>query len=177
MVRKISHGDKQAFRELFQLYYQRLCQFAFLILRSKELCEEAVLDVFFSLWVKREQLNPARNIRSFLYTAVRNHAIDYQRSKTTRTQNNINVYELDIESPEPSVDAEIDLELFRERLQKAFDHLPERCQMIARLHFNDQLSVKEIADIMKISPHTVKAQIVVATNKIKEIFEKYGWNK
>ena len=178
IVRKIALGDQQAFKGLFHLYYKRLCNYAFLILRSKEQSEEAVTDVFLHIWIKREQLNPGRNIRSFLYTCVHNQAINYQqRDKPVYANDYIDVYELEMEYPEPSADDMIDRELFRERLQKAFNELPERCRMIARMHFTDQLEHKEIAEILKISHKTVRAQIVIATNKIKETFEKYGWNK
>ena len=177
LVRRIALGDKKAFETLYYMYYKRLCQFAYLFLRSKELSEEVVSDVKLNIWIKREQLDPERNVRSFLYTSVRNHAIDCLRTKTIHVQENINVYELDIESSEPSVEEIIDRELFRERLQQAFDLLPERCRMIARLHYNDQLTYKEIAEILEIAYDTVKTQIAIATQKIKEVFEKHGWNK
>ena len=178
LVRKTVLGDQQAFKELFGLYYKRLCQFAFLFLHSKELSEEAVSDVFFNIWMKREQLAPERNIRSFLYVSVRNQAINYlQREIPVDSKDNINVYELEIESPEPAADDVIDQELFRDRLQHAFNQLPERCRMIARMHFNDQLQYKEIAEILVLSRKTVEAQIAIAIHKIQEIFEKHGWNK
>ena len=177
LVRKTSTGDQNAFKGLFHLYYKRLCRFAFLILHSKEQSEEAVLDVFLNVWVKREQLVPDGNIRSFLFTAVRNMAIDYQRANPVPSQDNINVYELEIESPEPSADEVMDRALFRERLQIAFEELPERCRLIARMHFNDGLPYREIAEILHISRKTVEAQITIATQKIKDIFGKYGWNK
>ena len=178
IVRKISMGDQKAFKELFHRYYKRLCRFTFLILHSKEQSEEAVLDVFLNVWIKREQLVPEGNIRSLLFTAVRNQAINYnQRANPIHSQENINVYELEMEYPESLADEVIDRALFRERLQKAFDILPERCRMIARMHFSEELSYKEIAEILHVSRKTVEAQIAIATQKIKEIFEKHGWNK
>ena len=177
LVRKIAMGDQKAYKALFHLYYKRLCQFAFLLIHSVEISEEVVLDVFINVWTKRSQLAQVRNIRSFLYTSVRNHAIDYQRTKPTHTQDYINVYELEVKDQDPSVDERIDLEQFRERLQKAFELLPERCRMIARLHFSDQLSYNEIAEYLRISHKTARAQIAIATKKLKEIFVKYGWNK
>ena len=177
LIRKIALGDQKAFNGLYYLYYKRLCQFAFLFNHSKEISKEAVLDVFFNIWMKREQLVTVHNIRSFLYTSVHNQAIKYQQREKPITKDYINVYELEMESPELLVDDMIDRKLFRERLKKAFDELPERCRMITRMHFTDQLQYKEIAEILHISHKTVEAQIAIATKKIKAIFEKYGWNK
>jgi len=172
MVSKIAKGDQKAFEELYCLYYKQLCQFAFLILRSKELSEEAVSDVFFNVWINREQLTAVRNIRSYLYSAVRNQAINYLRAKNIHPQDDINVYELEMESPEPLADNVMEHEQFRELLQQAFDELPERCRMIARMHYNDQLLYKEIAEILNVSRKTVEAQIAIAIRKIKETLKK-----
>jgi len=172
IVHRIALGDQKAFEGLYHLYYKRLCQFAFLTLRSKELSEEAVSDVFFNVWMKREQLTLVRNIRSYLYTAVRHQAIDYLRAKNIVPQNEVNVYELELESPEPLPDDMMEREQFSVMLQQAFDELPERCRMIARMYFNDQLQYKEIAEILDISRKTVEAQIAIATRKVKEFFEK-----
>jgi len=178
LVRKIAVGDQKAFEGLYRLYYKRLCQFAFLFLHSRELSEETVSDVFFNVWMKREQLDPGRNMLSFLYTSVRNQAINYcQRANPIHFRDDINAYELEMELPEPFVDDTIDRELFCERLQKAFDELPERCRMIARMHFNDQLQYKEIAEILSISRKTVETQIAISIQKIKKTFEKYKWNR
>jgi len=34
LVRQIASGDQRAFERLYKMYHKRLCQFAFLILRS-----------------------------------------------------------------------------------------------------------------------------------------------
>ena len=177
LIRQLSLGDQKALESLYRLYYKQLCQFAFLILHSKELSEEAVSDVFFNIWMKREQLASIRNIRAYLYKAVHNQAIDYLRTNPAQSHENINDYQLEIESPDPAVDEVIEREQLHELLQQTFDMLPERCRMIARMHFNDQLQYKEIAEILGISRKTVEAQIAIATRKVNEIFEKYGLKK
>ena len=177
LVRKISLGDQKAFEKLYHLFYKRLCQFAFLFLHSKEISEEVVSDVFLNIWIKQAQLAPDQNIRSYLYTSVRHQTINYLRTKPVLSHDHTNIYELEIESPDPSVDDMIDRELFRQYLQQSFDRLPERCRIIARMHFNDQLPYKEIAEILDISRKTVEAQIAIAIRKIKDTFEKFGWNR
>ncbi len=177
MTVKIATGNQFAFEELHRLYFNRLCKFAFLFLKSKEMSEEAVSDVFFNVWMKRMQLKSVKNIRSYLYTAVRHQAIDYLRSQKSYPQDNINAYELEITSPEPSAHDTVERDDFRQLLQHAFDELPERCRMISRMYFNDQLEYKEIASILDISRKTAEAQIAIAVRKVKEMFEKYGWNR
>ena len=173
LIRKIAQGDQKAFERLFRVYYKQLCRFAFLFLQSKEVSEEAVSDVFFNVWMKREQLDRVQNIRAYLYTAVRHQSIDYLRTNPVSSEEHIDVYELEIASTEPLADEVMEREEFHELLQKAFDQLPERCRMIARMHFNDQLQYKEIAEILDISRKTVEAQIAIAIRKVNEKFTAY----
>jgi RNA polymerase sigma-70 factor (ECF subfamily) len=114
-------------------------------------------------------LASVRDIRAYLYKSVRHQAIDYLRKEPAATDN-VNVYELEVESAEPLADELMEREQFRELLQKAFDSLPERCRMIARMHFNDQLQYKEIAAILDISRKTVETQISIAFRKVNDIF-------
>ena len=51
---KISEGDEVAFRLLFDIYYQKLFHFALYFIKSKELAEEVVSDVFFIIWKRRK---------------------------------------------------------------------------------------------------------------------------
>lgn len=177
LIHNISTGNQEAFEKLYHLYYKRLCQFAFLFLKSKELSEEAVSDVFFNVWTKRQHLKSVRNIRSYLYTAVKHQAIDYLRSQVNYHKDDIDAYQLELISTDPSADDTVEHNDIRKLLQQAFDELPVRCRMIARMHFNDQLQYKEIAKILGVSRKTVEAQIAIATRKVKDIFEKNGWNR
>src|SRR5699024_10356671 len=71
LVTRIKCGNQQALEELFSKYYDRLCDFAFQYVRSFDLSEEVVSDVFFKVWLKREALTVTGNFKAYLYTAVR----------------------------------------------------------------------------------------------------------
>ena len=51
---KVVKGDEAAFRLLFETYSRRLFHVAYYYLNSRELAEEAILDVFTVIWQKRE---------------------------------------------------------------------------------------------------------------------------
>ena len=54
---KVVKGDEAAFRLLFETYSRRLFHVAYYYLNSRELAEEAILDVFTVIWQKRETLS------------------------------------------------------------------------------------------------------------------------
>ena len=63
---KVVKGDEAAFRLLFETYSRRLFHVAYYYLNSRELAEEAIMDVFTVIWQKRETLShvkePERNL-------------------------------------------------------------------------------------------------------------------
>ena len=76
--RRISRlNDQQAYNDLFLHFYHSLHQFAFSLLKSKQLAEEAVSDVFIKIWQKRDTLESITNLRLYLFTSTRNAALNY----------------------------------------------------------------------------------------------------
>ena len=64
---KVVKGDEAAFRLLFETYSRRLFHVAYYYLNSRELAEEAILDVFTVIWQKRETLSHVRAGTLFVY--------------------------------------------------------------------------------------------------------------
>ncbi len=176
MINELMHNDEYAFKKMYYSYYAQLCQFAFLFLKSKELSEEVVSDVFLKIWINREKLRKIKNIKSYLYTAVRNQSIDYIRLQKPYEKDAIGIYEIEIVSTDPIAEDTIMQNEKKELLQKAVDELPEKCRLILRMHLNDQLSYKEIAEILNISRKTVETQITIAIRKLQNIIGRKNKN-
>ena len=71
LLNKIITGDENALRQLFEQYSQRLYHVAYYYLQAKEPAEEAVLDVFTTVWKKRESLGPVSYTHLTLPTTER----------------------------------------------------------------------------------------------------------
>jgi RNA polymerase sigma-70 factor (ECF subfamily) len=55
-----------------------------------------------------------------------------------------------------------------EAIDNTVDRLPDRCKMVFRLVKEDNLSYKQAAEVLNISPKTVQAQMVIALKRIKD---------
>jgi len=170
--RVCEEDDLNAFETLHSMYYARLANFVFLYLKDKESCEEVVSDVFVALWQKRKGLTSIRNIQSYLYTCSKNLSIDLIRKNAIRIQPDTNCYEIDIPDVEDSILSPLEMKEFRTNMQKAVDLLPPQCQIIFKMLLNDQLSYKEIAEILNLSRKTVEAQVAIAYKKITVLLKK-----
>lgn len=158
--------DMQAYRQLFVLFQPSLLEYAISILKSKQLSEEIVSDVFIAIWLKRQQLDKIENLPFYLFTAVKNRAIN-ELHKQKRT-GSISLDEAAVEfrslyhDPEQKLISE---EMIR-NIQDSIRQLPSRCELIFKLVKEDGLKYKEVAELLNLSIKTVENQMSLALKKI-----------
>lgn len=172
LIDEIIAGDENAFRLLFEHYSPKLFHLAYSYLHSRELAEEAVLDVFTTIWNKKKSLSGIDNIEYYLYSSVKNQALHYIRRKYIPDNDPLSLYEIEL-IPE-SNDPEKDLlnQEYQKLIQEAIDSLPARCKEVFRLVLSDKLKNKEIAQILSISESTVNEHIALAYKRISLFIQK-----
>lgn len=160
------YDDQQAYQELFYLYYKPLLRFAQAFVRSHELSEEIVSDVFIRIWERRAQLESIGNLKVYLYVSTRNTALKYLLK--VQKQASIGLDELQVELESQHNDPEqllLTAELLN-RVARAIDDLPPRCKMVYKLIKEDGLRYKEVSEILNISIKTIDNQLAIALKKI-----------
>lgn len=161
----ISRGNKNAFDELFLLYYKELCRFAVVFLHDQDESEEAVQIMFVRLWENRRKLTFPENIRSYLFKSVYNECLKTIRSQTNRQKYHGNYYSYLME--ETSDEDRPALEQIMPYLNKAIENLPERCRQIFILNKLEGMRQKEIAELLQISVKTVENQVAISITKLR----------
>ena len=161
--RKLTRDGLQA---LMNLYSHGLFMFVRGIVRNNETAEELVSDVFVKIWSKRDQFGKIQNIKSYLFILARNESISYiRRNKRLKI---INIEEVDdyYFTPLESDGSELFDQEMIDRSNRAIESLPVKCKMAFSLAKVNGLKYREIAEIMGISPLTVKNHIAYALEKI-----------
>ena len=159
-------NDQHAFKQLFKHYYTGLFQFAASIVKIKEVAEEIVEDLFVKIWNKRSTIVNISNLRVYLYVSIKNQCLNYINRRADTHVMDLN--QLDVICTELVPNPE-DLMVATELLQlvnKAIHELPPKCRIVYKLVKEDELSYKEVAEILDISPRTVENHIAVAVRKI-----------
>ncbi|MBC8602408.1 RNA polymerase sigma-70 factor [Parabacteroides acidifaciens] len=168
LFNKAIRGDETAFRLLFETYSRRLFHLAYYYLHSRELAEEAVLDVFTVVWQKGKTLSYVKEPERYLYISVKNQALHYIRRGYVQEKDSYSLYEIELipdsDSPEKSL---LDEE-YQILVQQAIDSLPPKCKEVFRLVLSDKLKNREIADVLSISEKTVNIHIAKAYKRIAE---------
>lgn len=171
LLKKISEGNNNAFRIFFDCYYPKVNRFVSYLIKYREIKEEVVSDVFFSIWQQKDKLTKVKDLDAFLYTIARNRAIDYIRQSSYSVKTEQISLGIAVSEKSPEVDL-INKEL-HEEIIKAVNSLPEKCKLIFLMAKEQGLKYREIADVLKISEKTVNSQMVIALKRMSSALAKY----
>jgi RNA polymerase sigma-70 factor (ECF subfamily) len=177
LATRVRAGDGAAFETLFRTHYASLCSVAFGYLRADDLAEDAVQNVFRSVWLHRSSWSPAGAVGPYLRTAVRNEALNTlrgihrQRSALDRVER----AELTREaaSPARSIDEVIAAGELSNAIMDAAETLAPRCRAVFLLKWQRGLTYSEIADRLGISIKTVEMQMTRALKAVRPRVHKF----
>lgn len=169
---QMADGNIAAYRFLFDTHFADLCNFLLIYLHSKELSEEIALELFTYIWEKRETLQIKSNFKSFLFASAKNKAISHYRKehKTVFTSLQVGDYLM------PDVSGAhqfMENNELREIIDGAISKLPEKSRQIYQLAWEENLSHKEIAEQLGITPKTVENHVGIALRKLRELLKPY----
>jgi RNA polymerase sigma-70 factor (ECF subfamily) len=172
LVARIRAGDRAMFERLFRAYYDPLCAFVAGYVGTVAVAEEIVQDVLFGVWQQREQWTVTDSVRSYLYGAARNRAINAGRRVRVAARCEIAARRAGDapgmgQRPEPA-DARASATDFARALARALDHLPDRCRETFLLRRQHGLSIAEIAQTMSVTAKCVERQLTKAMRMLRE---------
>jgi RNA polymerase sigma-70 factor (ECF subfamily) len=165
-ARKIRAGDTHAFENLFRKYYKLLYYYIWSYVKNAQIAEDIVQDVFLKIWLNRKTLHISSSVKSYLYTAVKNRALD--NIKRTKIVSSVAVDIATSESFTKTPGDELNDQEIITAVHKTIDELPKRCRQIFKMKKYDGLSYTEIADILEISTNTVQTQMTRAFKYLRK---------
>jgi len=166
-VKKIHIANRYELEELFRKHYHFLCTAAYYITGDESTAKDIVQDFFYYCWKKREEITIAGEFKSYASRAVRNACLNYLKSSRRTSLRSEFVYNSE-PSADESVQKEEGLEERNKALWAAIDRLPEQRRLIFLLSNKDELSYAEISQRLDISVNTVKTQIRLAYQYLRE---------
>jgi len=162
----LNKGDKVAFSKVFKNYHRLLYALAFRYLKSEDAAMDAVQNVFMVLWEKRESLNFDTNLRSLLFTILKNYVLNEIR-------HNKIVYEKQYEISQLESNKEIDIsdaienKEMKTLLYTSIQKLPFQERKVCLLKIVNGMTNQEIAERLNISIPTVKSHYTQAIKKLR----------
>jgi RNA polymerase sigma factor (sigma-70 family) len=113
--------------------------------------------------------------KAFLFTTARNAALDFfRRRKVVAIDGIADLEELSVVEDRPDVTEAVNKQQELEMLAEAVRALPERCCQVMTLRLLYGMAHKEIAAELRISEHTVKAQLAKGMRRCAEYLTARG---
>lgn len=156
----VLYDDQDAFKELFFDFYPTLCIFARRFISSPEACEDIVQDTLYHLWENRKRIEITSSFKNLLITSLKNNCMDYLRKQTVR-KNHAESQQIEFSHFNEEDNPEIiyTIQELQEMLNSALQQLPENARRAFELSRFENLTYKEIAQEMSVSPKTIEAYI------------------
>ena len=164
IVHSLSKGNLLAFNTLYKDYSGRLYRFALGYLKSEAEAEELVQEVFTIIWERHTELKEELSFKSFLFTIAFNLIMKHFRTKAYLQKYFINGIGDDLDM---HTSQKINYDSLYQYINELINKLPERRREIFIKSRLEGLSIKEIADKLKISHKTVENQLTEALKFIR----------
>ncbi len=184
LVDRISSGDSTAFQEFVERYKKKIYYIAYDIMGDHDDAEDVSQDVFIKVFRSLKTFRRNAKISSWLYQISVNASIDLLRKRSSNQeklmddieradiQENLPGSSTHAQNPERNAEDFIIQDHISQALQKIT--AKERSVFVMR-HYNE-LKIREIAEILKVSPGTVKALFYRATRKLRKELSFYLGN-
>ena len=162
---RVTWGDETAFREVVHHYSPKLLSFLYSITKTTYTAEEIMQEVFLRLWQKREVIE-VDNLGRWLHRVAANLAYSYLKREALKGRLLDSLKNKPVERL-TEIDLQMDYKESEALIYKALSQLPDQQRKVYQLSLQEGLSRKEIADLLNISPHTVKNHQAKALQSIK----------
>ncbi|MBR1468900.1 MAG: RNA polymerase sigma factor [Prevotella sp.] len=160
------------FESLYQRYARRLQGFFFRQLGGdRQAAADATHDTFLRAFEARDRFRNDGNEAAWLFTI----AYNLLRNRYRRQANEAEFLRtLDREPTETAtIEVSLDQKTLREALKTVLDGLPPPLRLLFSLHYEEELTVPQVSEIMQIPEGTVKSRLHKTMTIIRKQLKEY----
>jgi len=166
----LKSGNKIALGELFNRYYDDLKHYGMYIANDPTIAEDCIQELFIYIFEARSRLADVKNVKSYLFTALRRRLIEnVDKRKAQELRNQKIVQHVDIKfTPQDLIESREHTKLTNLALIKALNNLSDRKREAIYLRYFNSLTTNEISLVMGISNQTVLNMLYQGLKQIRK---------
>ncbi len=169
LLLRLRDGDDGAFAHIYHTYKNRLIANLLGLVKSPDLVEELMQELFLKLWEHRARIDVDKSIQAYLYKVARNLVYDTMR-KAMRDRQLYRQLLYSLEEGYSHVEERIIASEYQEQLRKAIDLMPPQQRRVYTLCKLESKTYEEVATMLGISTGTVNVHIKKANAFLKSHF-------
>ena len=168
LMQRAAHGSDRAFEELYNRHARRLQGFFTRRLGDDaDLAADFMHDTFLRLYAAREKYHEGSNFRAWLYTIAYNLCKNHHRNQLAVVHEEMEVADAN------DIEVDIDENILHNALRNVLKGLSEPYAMLFSLHYEEELTIPQIAQITDLPEGTVKSRLHKTMNIIKKELKQY----
>lgn len=168
LIRAFGSGDEEAFSVLFLRYRDRVLSYAWRMTGRREDADEICVEAFTR--VAQGTWRPTGSFRGFLFTMVHRLALDRLRRRG-RASRAVDRLEREPTPPAPDPEALAATDEERARVDRAMAALPEAHRAVLLLYYGQDLSSREVAEILGCDDQQVRSRLSYARRLLRQELE------
>ena len=169
LAQRTKNGDADAFRVLFDALYDGLSRYMGRFKLPAEEADDVIQQAFVYVWMHREQIDPSKSIRAYLYRAVHTRALNALRDRAKRAP--LTAISATEEAAPAGLDA-VETHELRVLLDQAIDSLPDRQRAVFLLCYVEGMRYHEAAETLDISTKTVENHMSRALKTLRALLHR-----
>lgn len=170
LIELAKNGDRGAFGEIYRTYLTRIYRFVYYLVNDENLAEDITQDTFIKVWNALPSFSIKKGtMQAYLFRAARNLVIDKQRKK----KDSVLTEEI-AESAQSQTDLVNEYAQNEEGklLKSALETLKESEKQIIILRYFEDLSFKEISNVIGKNDGAVRVEVHRILQKLKKHLKK-----
>jgi RNA polymerase sigma-70 factor (ECF subfamily) len=184
LIQQLQSGNPEAFRKLVEQYESKVYNLVLKILRSREDAEDVLQETFLSIYTQIQKFDGRSGLYTWVYRIATNFALMKIRSRLPQGKM-ISVddkpYEemakWEVHDWEPNPQELLLNQEAKKHLDDAIEKLPDIYRTVFILRDIEELSTKQVAEIMNLSEENVKIRLrrgrLFLRDTLAGYFEKY----
>lgn len=170
----LCRGDREAFDQLFRLFYSPLFDYGIKITSDAEIVKDGIQELFLRLWKRHTSLSQAQSVKTYLLFSLRRillRQIKQRKKSLERNQEYLDeTFSETFSMEELIIRTELEEEQKR-KLVKAINHLNSRPKETLFLRYYYGLDNEEIAEVLGINKQSVRNNLFRAIRCLRTIVQ------
>lgn len=173
ILRDLANDDKEAFDELYRLYYPKLFAYSRSFLKIDQGINDVLQEVFVKVWLNRRNIKKVETYNAFLYTITRNTLLNEIRSRLKSEEFKANIFYHAVAAEFVTQQA-VEYADVKKKVDELVLQLPEKRRKIYLMSREDGKSNAEIAAELSISIKTVEDHMTHSLKFLKDRLRSLG---
>ncbi|NLX67482.1 MAG: sigma-70 family RNA polymerase sigma factor [Bacteroidales bacterium] len=169
----LEKGDEASFSVIYNNHVDDLYSYGINLGFQKDICKDAIQDVFYKLYISKNNLNHIKNITAYIFKSFKHRLIDLSRNdiKKESIEAVSESFALQVTVLDNIIDSER-TEIVKEKIISLLNGLTSSQREILYLKYMIGLGHKEISEMMNIREESARKLLYRTMGKLRELVDK-----